>query len=73
MRLSIVRLLVGLARDSEGQAALLGGHTVFGAGDFSASLVDSKEIKLLMMLKDEPSAEYLGIPTLKGLYNLGPR
>ncbi len=55
---------------SEGQTALLGGHTIFGAGDFNASLVEAKEIKLLMMLKDEPSAEYPGVPTLKELYNL---
>jgi tripartite-type tricarboxylate transporter receptor subunit TctC len=55
---------------SEGQTALLGGHTVFGAGDFNASLVEAKEIRLLMMLKDEPSAEYPGVPTLKELYNL---
>jgi tripartite-type tricarboxylate transporter receptor subunit TctC len=55
---------------SEGQTALLGGHTVFGAGDFNASLVEAKEIRLVMMLKDEPSAEYPGVPTLKELYNL---
>ena len=55
---------------SEGQAALLGGHTVFGAGDFNASLVEAKQIRLIMMLKDEPSAEYPGIPTIKELYNL---
>ncbi len=55
---------------SEGQTALLGGHTLFGAGDFNASLVEAKEIRLVMMLKDEPSAEYPGIPTIKELYNL---
>ncbi len=55
---------------SEGQTALLGGHTIFGAGDFNASLVEAKEIRLLMMLKDEPSPEYPGVPTLKELYNL---
>ena len=55
---------------SEGQTALLGGHTVFGAGDFNASLVEAKEIRLVMMLKDEPSAEYPGVPTIKELYNL---
>ncbi|HME44054.1 MAG TPA: tripartite tricarboxylate transporter substrate binding protein [Syntrophorhabdales bacterium] len=55
---------------SEGQTALLGGHTAFGAGDFNASLVEAKEIRLVMMLKDEPSAEYPGVPTIKELYNL---
>ncbi len=55
---------------SEGQTALLGGHTVFGAGDINASMVEAKQIRLVMMLKDEPSAEYPGVPTIKELYNL---
>ncbi len=54
----------------EVQTALLGDHVLFGAGDFNASLVEAKQIKLLMMLKDEPSAEYPGIPTIKQLYDL---
>ncbi len=54
----------------EVQTALLGGHVLFGAGDFNYSLVEAKQIKLIMMLKDEPSAEYPGIPTLKELYGL---
>ncbi|HVN24556.1 MAG TPA: tripartite tricarboxylate transporter substrate binding protein [Syntrophorhabdales bacterium] len=54
----------------EVQTALLGGHVMFGAGDFNASLVEAKEIRLVMMLKDEPSAEYPGVPTIKELYGL---
>jgi tripartite-type tricarboxylate transporter receptor subunit TctC len=54
----------------EVQTALLGDHVVFGAGDFNASLVEAKEIQLVMMLKDEPAAEYPGIPTIKELYGL---
>jgi tripartite-type tricarboxylate transporter receptor subunit TctC len=54
----------------EVQTALLGDHVLFGAGDFNASLLQAKQIKLLMMLKDEPSAEYPDVPTLKKLYDL---
>ena len=54
----------------EVQTALLGGHVFFGAGDFNSALVDAKQIRLVMMLKDEPSAEYPGVPTLKEMYNL---
>lgn len=51
----------------EVQTALLGGHVLFGAGDFNYSLVEAKQIRLLMLLKDEPSAEYPGVPILKDL------
>ncbi len=54
----------------EVQTALLGGHVLFGAGDFNASLVEGKQIRLLLMLKDQPSAEYPGIPTVKQAYGL---
>ncbi len=54
----------------EVQTALLGDHVVFGAGDFNASLVEAKQIRLVMMLKDEPAAEYPGVPTIKQLYDL---
>ncbi|MGD0235183.1 MAG: tripartite tricarboxylate transporter substrate binding protein [Syntrophorhabdales bacterium] len=54
----------------EVQTALLGGHVLFGAGDFNTSLVEAKEIRLVMMLKDEPAAEYPGVPTIKELYGL---
>ena len=52
------------------QAALLGGHVLFGAGDFNYSLVEAKQTRVLMLLKDEPSAEYPDVPILKDLgYN----
>jgi tripartite-type tricarboxylate transporter receptor subunit TctC len=54
----------------EVQTALLGDHVLFGAGDFNASFVEAKQIKLVMMLKNEPSAEYPGVPTIKELYDL---
>jgi len=54
----------------EVQTALLGGHVLFGSGDFSPSLVEAKQIRLVMMLREEPSVEYPGVPTLKELYGL---
>jgi tripartite-type tricarboxylate transporter receptor subunit TctC len=51
----------------EVQTALLGGHVLFGAGDFNYSLVEAKQIRLLMLLKDERSAEYPEVPILKDL------
>jgi len=51
----------------EAQTALLGGHIIAGAGDFNFSLVDSGETRLLMLLKEEHSAEYPNIPILKDL------
>jgi len=54
----------------EVQTALLGGHVLFGSGDFNPALVEAKEIRLVMMLKEGPSSEYPGIPTLKEMYNL---
>ena len=51
----------------EVQTALLGGHVLFGAGDFNYSLVEAKQIRLLMLLKDERSAEYPDVPILMDL------
>ena len=51
----------------EVQTALLGGHVLFGAGDFNYSLVEANQIRLVMLLKDEPSAEYPDVPILKDL------
>ena len=54
----------------EVQTALLGEHVLFGAGDFNYSMVEAKQIRLVMMLKDEKSAEYPDVPILKELgYN----
>ncbi len=55
---------------SESQVALLGGHITAAVGDFNYSLVESGEIRLLLLLKEEPSAEYPQAPILKDLgYN----
>jgi tripartite-type tricarboxylate transporter receptor subunit TctC len=54
----------------EVQAAVLGGHIMFGTGDFGA-VVDSGQLRVLMMLKDEKSAEYPNAPIMKDLgYNV---
>ena len=55
----------------ESQTALLGGHILAAAGDFGTSLVESGETRVVMLLKEEKSAEYPQVPILKDLgYNL---
>jgi tripartite-type tricarboxylate transporter receptor subunit TctC len=55
----------------ESQQALLGGHIMAAAGDFGASLVDSGQIRVLLLLKEEKSPEYPNVPILKDLgYNI---
>ena len=51
----------------EVQTALLGGHILFGAGDFNYSLIEAGQIRLLLLLRDERSAEYPKTPILKDL------
>ncbi len=51
----------------EVQTALLGGHILLGAGDFNYNLLQAGQIRLLLLLKDERSAEYPGTPILKDL------
>ena len=51
----------------ESQTALLGGHILFGTGDFNASLLEAGEIRLLALLRDERSTEYPKTPILKEL------
>jgi tripartite-type tricarboxylate transporter receptor subunit TctC len=52
----------------ETQAALLGGHIMAACGDFGgSSLVNSGDVRFLMMLKEEKSAEYPNVPILKDL------
>ncbi len=51
----------------EVQTALLGGHILMGIGDFNASLVEAGQIRLLALLREEPSAEYPKVPILKQL------
>ncbi|MDA8125675.1 MAG: tripartite tricarboxylate transporter substrate binding protein [Deltaproteobacteria bacterium] len=54
----------------ETQTAVLGGHIVFGAGDFG-NLAESGTVKPLLLLREEKSAEYPNVPILKDLgYNV---
>jgi len=46
---------------------LIGGHIAFGVGDFNYSLIESGQIRLLLLLRDEPSSEYPQTPILKDL------
>ena len=52
-------------------AAVLNGEIAFEVGISTASAIESRQIRFLVMLKDEPSAEYPGVPLLKDLgYNI---
>lgn len=51
----------------EVQTALLGGHILVGIGDFNSSLVEAGEIRILVLLREEASAEYPKAPILKDL------
>ncbi len=51
----------------EMQTALLGGHISFGVGDFNYSLLEAGQVRLLLLLKEENSAEYPQTPILKDL------
>jgi tripartite-type tricarboxylate transporter receptor subunit TctC len=46
----------------EVESALLGGHLFFGVGDFSYSLLEAKKIRLLLIYREERSAEFPQIP-----------
>ena len=55
----------------EAQVALLGEHIQFAGGDIGANLVESGKVRLVLMLKEEKSAEYPDVPTAKDLgYNI---
>jgi len=51
----------------EFQTALIGGHIQAAAGDFTASLIESGQLRFLLLLKEEQSAEYPKVPILKDL------
>lgn len=51
----------------EAQMAILGGHLMFAAGEFGHSLMESGEIRLLLLLREEHSVEYPKAPILKDL------
>lgn len=51
----------------EAEMALLGGHILCAAGDVTASLMEAKKTRLLLLLREEHSAEYPEAPILKDL------
>ncbi len=51
----------------EYQAALLGGHVLFTAGDFNHALIESGQTRILLYLSDKHSEEYPDAPVLKDL------
>jgi len=51
----------------EAQAAILGEHIAFFAGEFNYSLLESGEIRLLALFSEKPRADYPQTPILKDL------
>lgn len=51
----------------ETQAALLGGHILVGTGDFNYSLVESGQIRILLLIAENHSTDYPHIPIMKDL------
>jgi tripartite-type tricarboxylate transporter receptor subunit TctC len=52
---------------TDAQPALIGGHILFAAGNFNYSLFDSGVLRILMLLREERSAEYPQVPILKDM------
>ncbi len=52
---------------AETETALLGGHVLVMVGDFSYGLLEAGQTRLLLLLKEERSAEYPQTPILKDL------
>ncbi len=50
---------------ADAQTALLGGHIRFMVGDFNPSLIDSGELRLLMLFREQRAEEYPDAPVLK--------
>jgi tripartite-type tricarboxylate transporter receptor subunit TctC len=49
----------------EAQAALLGEHIAFAAGEFNASMIDNGQFRILALFGDKPRAAFPQVPTLK--------
>jgi tripartite-type tricarboxylate transporter receptor subunit TctC len=47
--------------------AVLGGHVVFGVGDFNYSLLEAGQIRLPLLFREETAEEYPQTPVLKDL------
>jgi len=52
---------------AESKTALLGGHILFAAGDFNYPLIEAKQIRLLVIFREEPKGQYPGVPALKAM------
>lgn len=52
---------------NETEAAILGGHVVFAAGEFSYQLLEAGQERLLLLFREEHSTEYPQTPILKDL------
>ncbi len=52
---------------SEVENALLGGHVLCGVGDFNYSLIEAKLTRFVLILRQERSAEYPDVPSMKDL------
>ncbi len=51
----------------EYQAAVLGGHIMFCAGDFNYSMIEANQTRVLAILSEKRSPDYPDTPTLKDL------
>ncbi len=51
----------------EYQAAVLGGHIMFCAGDFNYSMIEANQTRVLAVLSEKRSQDYPDTPTLKDL------
>jgi len=49
------------------QAALLGGHILVGTGDFTLGLLESGQIRLILLIAERHSTEYPRVPILSDL------
>jgi len=52
---------------SESQVALLGGHILAGTGGFTPPLIESGQIRLLLLIAEKRSTEYPEVPIMKDL------
>ncbi len=52
---------------NESEMALMGGHIHFAAGDFTHSLIEAGETRLIVLFREEHSEEYPDVPILKDL------
>ncbi|MFB3885447.1 MAG: Bug family tripartite tricarboxylate transporter substrate binding protein [Thermodesulfobacteriota bacterium] len=52
---------------ADAQTGLLGGHIHFMVGDFSPSLIESRDLRLLMLFREERADEYPNTPILKDM------